>query len=195
MKKQLKSHEILTALFAVFGALFFSLTTNAQTVTQHKTAEDAEKSAGKGIVFKIPETLTPMKDWSGFKGVLMLNLKQPAGAFVAYPNDGESLEDLMIRIKNSIAPMFVHEKDVKFEWQTAALPTHTGDKSAQMNVYKNGNQAVQIAFYQRENNNLPLVYGYFAMKSDQNNSKGVWLDDAGKGVKDFDKLWKSFVKD
>ena len=136
-----------------------------------------------------------MEKWADIKGVLMLNLKQPAGAFVAYPNEGESLDDLMTRIRTNIAPMFVHEKDAKFDWKTAVLPLHDGDRTARMDVAASGAQTVQVAFYQRASSGLPFVYGYFAMKNDKNNPKGVWLGDDGKGVKDFDKLWKSFPKE
>lgn len=194
MKKQFKPQILLTTAFALLAALTFNLHADAQTITQHKTADEAKASAGKGVNFKIPEAFTPMEKWSDIKGVLMLNLKQPAGAFVAYPNDGESLEDLMTRIRTNIAPMFVHEKDAKLDWQTAALPLHEGDKSARVNAVASGKQTVQIAFYEREANGTPFVYGYFAMKNGKKADKGVWLGDDGTGVKDFDKLWKSFPK-
>lgn len=194
MKKQLRPHILLTAALVLLGALSFNSSAGAQTVTPRKTADEAKQSAGKGVIFKIPDNFTPMEKWADIKGILMLNLKQPAGAFVAYPNENESPEDLMTRIRASIAPMFIHEKEAKFDWQTAALPVHAGDKTARMDIAASGKQTVQVAFYKREANGLPFVYGYFAMKSDKPLDKGVWLNADGSGVKSFDKLWKSFPK-
>lgn len=190
MKNHLK-YTALTTLLVLLAVFCFDSNAGAQ----NKTREDAKQSAGAGIIFKIPENLTPMEKWKDFKAVLMLNLKQPAGAFVAYPNDGETAEELIIRLRTSIAEMFIHGgENAKHDWTNGALPTHDGDKTAQMDLTKSGEQAVQVASYTRENNGLTVVYGYFAMKNDKNKAKGVWLGDDGKGVKEFDKLWKSFPK-
>jgi hypothetical protein len=52
---------------------------------------------------------------------------------------------------------------------------------------------VQIATYERTENSNLLVYGYFAMRHKVGQADdGRFLDEQGKGVEDFDKLWKSF---
>ncbi|HEY0429902.1 MAG TPA: hypothetical protein VGC76_19115 [Pyrinomonadaceae bacterium] len=174
----------VTALILI--SLAFCLTANAQ------------KSNEKGITFKIPENVMPI-EWKDFKGMLMLSPKKPSGIFISYPNDGETLESLTIRAGKSIAQMFVHDekKAENIEWQIKSIPAHRGDKgdSATSKIYEGESATLQITFYEREWNNLKIIYGYFAQKSKTSKNKddsADFLDDKGQGSDTFDKFWKTF---
>ena len=176
------------ALTIIF-CLTFCFTSSAQTNLNEN---------GDGIVFKIPKKVMPIQ-WASFKGLLMLDQKRPTGIFISYPNDGESLESLTKRAEISIAKMFVHDekKSEGIVWQIKSIPAHSGDKgeNATMKFWEDETQSIQITFYEREWNNLKLIYGYFARKSKTSKDKddsGDFLDDKGQGSKTFDEFWKSF---
>ena len=87
----------------VFACVFTAISNlNAQNVTNHKTKDEAKKSAKNGVTFKIPDKVMPMK-WKDFKGMLMLSQKIPSGIFITYPEESESLADLKIRAEKSVA--------------------------------------------------------------------------------------------
>lgn len=179
--------------------LFFAINAFSQKVTTSKTEDEAKKKAGQGITFKIPDKVMPMQTWKDFKGLLMLSSEGPSGIFISYPNDGETIADLKIRAEKVLANMFVHDekKTSEIVWQTKSVPTHKGDKdnSGVMKTFDGEDQSIQITTYEREWNNLTLVYGYFARKSktskDKENS-ATFLDESGKGSKVFDSFWKTF---
>lgn len=141
-------------------------------------------------------------DWNknGFRGILMLRQESPSGIFVAYPNDGEKIEDLRERAAQFIAPMFINdenEKKTTKTFQKSSIPVHQGDvdNSGLYYAYENEKSATQILFYEREANGVRLIYGYFANKSKdskEKSSKDIWADENGQGVKIFEKFWKTF---
>ena len=183
----------LSLLICLLTVLVFS--SLAQTVTTHTDENDAKKAAGQGITFKIPDGYMPMKEWSGFKGVLMLNAKQPAGIFISYPDKGEKIDDLIARVVKYVPPMFVHDEKTAgaLKWNISDIPVHDGDKTASGKMYiaTNDTDTVQISFYQREWNDLTLIYGYFSLKGKKVDND-VWADDKGQGIKGFEKFWKTF---
>lgn len=169
----------------------------AQTPEGSRPATAAEAEAGKtsqgGAIFKIPDGYMPA-EFADFKGVLIINPKKPTGMFVTYPNEGETTQALAQRVRAAIVKMFIHKEDVpETAWQTKPLPPHTGDNAAAVATYAKGDIEVQVGAYERTENSYLLVYGYFAMRHKSGKGdNGRFLDEQGKGVKEFDKLWQSF---
>ena len=95
----MKKNALLSIFVFVFAAI---VNINAQTITTNKTEDQAKKSAGSGITYKIPDKVMPLK-WKDFKGMLMLSQKLPSGIFITYPEESESLADLKIRAEKSVA--------------------------------------------------------------------------------------------
>jgi hypothetical protein len=203
MNKQLRifSRNLpLSLLATAFLTIAFISNARAQTITQSKTQEEASKKAGQGVTFKIPEGVMPM-EWSNFKGLLMLNAKLPAGIFISYPDENETIENLKARAREFILPMFAHDKknakDKDIAWQIKDIPAHPGDKpgaAAKMYLYQGEKQSVQISIYERESNGLQFIYGYFSMKTagKEKDAKKTWADDKGQGIEVFEKFWKTF---
>jgi hypothetical protein len=53
---------------------------------------------------------------------------------------------------------------------------------------------IQIAMFVRKIVDAPYIYGHFAMKDKTGKSKeqnGTFLDNDGKGIKEFDDFWRS----
>ena len=132
--------------FILFGLLFFigtALSTPAQ------------------IVYKIPDGVFPM-DWSksGFKGTLMLDKDSPSGIFIAFPNEGESGDDLRDRAAKFIAPMVVHDTKEKatIPFEVKSITSHKGDIEDRGRYYffKGEKESVQIIFF--EEKPLPLWF-------------------------------------
>lgn len=189
----MKIQKTFSIALAIIFCLAFCFAVNAQTQNNGKNT-----AGNSGIIFKIPKGVMPV-EWSDFKGVLMLDPKNPSGIFISYPNEGEAIDKLKARAEKFLANMFVHDekKTEAIAWQTKSVPVHQGDKegSGLMKVYDDETQTVQITTFERESNGLTVVYGYFARKSktskDKDNS-GDLLDDQGKGSKKFDEFWKTF---
>lgn len=185
---------------ALFLALFCSAFTFTQIVSAQISEKDNQSNKGS-IVFKIPDDVFPM-DWNknGFKGILMLRKDSPSGIFVAYPNDGETLEALRERAAKFIAPMFIsdeNEKKKEINFQKSPIPVHKGDVDNSGLYYSNENEKsmTQILFYEREASGKRVIYGYFANKNKEAKAKAVkdiWADDKGQGVKIFEKFWRTF---
>lgn len=182
------SHYIILIAFFVFVSFADGL---AQT--------DNQPTKKGGVVFKIPDDVFPIDlQKSGFKGILMLRKDAPSGLFVAYPNDGETIDALRQRLAVYIVPMFMHDKDVaaKLTPQMSSIPVHPGDaeNSGSYYLYTTGKTQVQILFYQRVANGNSLLYGYFANKNiDSNDDVAIkgWADKNGQGVKIFESFWKT----
>ncbi len=193
----MKKNALLSVF--VFACIFTAiLNINAQTIPTNKTEDEAKKSAGSGITFKIPDKVIPMK-WNDFKGMLMLSEKLPSGIFISYPEESESIADLKIRAEKSVAAMFFRDdkKVDEIVWETKTVPSHKGDsgETAVMKTFDNSEQSFQITIYEREWNGLKLIYGYFARKSKTSKNKdnsAEFLDEKGGGVKIFDSFWKTF---
>lgn len=159
-----------------------------------------DKSDTGGAIFKVPEGYMQMQ-MPGFRGVMMLEPKKPAGMFITYPNDNETTDALRQRILDLVAPMFIHDEKLKavtpITWDAKPLPAHEGDGDgkALLNLYSAATNEMQVAIYERTTGARPFLYGYFAMRHKSGKSDdGKFLDEQGQGVKAFDKLWKSFPK-
>jgi hypothetical protein len=149
-------------------------------------------------VFKVPDNVfqLPPKDTGFDHGMLMIRQKFPGGAFIEYPKENETLDQLKLRLASYICPMFLHEKDetTKLVPQITSIPSHKGDlgSSAQLYLYATEKGQVQILFFERGIVDKSYVYGYFAyrIKDSKDNAK-EWADDKGGGVKFFDGFWKT----
>lgn len=155
-------------------------------------------------VFKIPAGTFPIpgKD-SGFDhGLLIIRQNDPGGAFIEYPKDKETVDELKKRLAEYIVPMFLH--DIKASKDSAStpslvpkitpIPSHKGDAgdSGEMYLYSTEKGEVQILFYGRSAMEKPYVYGYFAYHSLPVKGKlKEWADEKGNGVKFFDEFWKT----
>ena len=187
------------AFIITVGLLMCCQVALAQTSGTARPATADEVKAGKtsegGAVFKPPKGYMPAP-FADFKGLLMLDPKKPAGMFVTYPNEGETAEALRQRARAAIVKMFIHKADVPdTAWQLKAIPPHAGDTAAAVvAIYAGGeDKEVQVAAYERKEGSYLIVYGYFAARNKSGKGdNGRFLDEQGKGVKDFDKLWQSF---
>lgn len=180
-------------LTLVFISLAFCLTATAQKT--HDTKKEAQKNAGQAITYKVPDKYLA-GPFAGFKGMTMLNPEKPAGIFITYPNEKESIEDLKTRVLPVIAKMFLHDEKVveKVVWKTKEIPAHSGDKGDKATIYMHEGEemTVQISIFEREWSGFTFIYGYFAMRTTGSKESKDFLDDSGKGVKAFDKFWKTF---
>jgi hypothetical protein len=177
-------------VFVLLGLIALSLV----TLTGRVKALDQKD----GVSFKVPDGFmqVPM---SNFRGVMMLDPRKPAGMFVIYPNDNETMDALRQRILAFVGPMFIHDEKLNpataIAWDTKTLPSHEDDGAgkATANFYGKATEETQVAIYERATGSQPVLYGYFAMRHKPGKGDdGKFLDEQGQGVKAFDKLWKSF---
>ena len=150
---------------------------------------NAEKGAA---VFKIPDGWMPAPD-TEVGPMVMLNPKKPAVMFVTYPKPEEkTTEAQRQRLRTLAAGMFFHDDKTALNWETKRIPSHPGDGdgAADIATAKQGDMEVQIVTYERTTGVRPFIYGYIAMRNKK--SSAPFIDETGKGSKDFDKLWKSF---
>ena len=188
----MKSSTFHKTIFGLLLLLVFYVCVPAQD-------QNGDKAKRNGVVFKIPDDVFPIDfKKSGFTGILMLRKDGPSGLFVAYPNEGESLEHLRDRLGTFIAPMFVHDKGEagKLEPKIATVPVHSGDVegTGSYYLYSGNKEQVQVLFYQRVANGSPLLYGYFSKKNIDTKEKDelkAWADENGQGVSFFEKFWKT----
>lgn len=183
-------------LLLVAGLLLCLHTSHARAQEEARPSTTDEVKAGKttqqerGVVFKIPDGYMP-GPLSDFKGMVMLAQKAPAGMFVSHLSAGDTPDSIRQRLRATIVEMFVHKKEVpETAWQLKSLPPHEGDSGGWVATYADDELEVQVATYDRTEGQYQIVYGYFAGRS-KKGAKGQFLDEQGKGVKDFDKLWKS----
>ncbi len=166
-------------------------------------AQESQPKKGQGVVFKIPDDVFPM-DWtkSGkFKGILMLRKDLPSGLFVTYPNEKETIDELITRVGKYIPGMFLgSDKDTDIEKLVptiSTIPIHSGDVegSGRYYLFSTDKTQVQILFYKRTSNGNAFIYGYFANKHIASKDKGAidgWADTKGQGIKIFEDFWKTF---
>lgn len=155
-------------------------------------------SADAQMVYKIPDGVFPL-DWNknDFKGYMYLEKNSPSGLFIAYPNDGESLDELRERAAKFIAPMVVSdskEKDpIPFEMKPIA--SHKDDVSdrGRSYFYKGEKASVQIFFFERKTPASNVLYGYFAQKGNDDRKSKVWVGDDLKMPKLFNRFVGSFI--
>lgn len=166
-------------------------------------AQESKEQKSLGVVFKIPDDVFPM-DWneSGkFKGIMMLRKDLPSGLFVTYPNEKETIDELIIRVTKYIPGMFL-PSDKNFDSEKlipsiSTIPVHQGDVegSGRYYLFSTEKTQVQILFYRRISNGNTFIYGYFANKNIVSKDKGAiegWADTKGQGIKVFEDFWKTF---
>lgn len=149
------------------------------------------------IVYKIPGGVFPM-DWnkSGFKGTLMLEKDSPSGIFIAFPNEGETPDDLRERAARFLAPMVVHDTKDKatIPFEVRSIPSHKGDLEDRGRYYfvKGEKSSAQILFFERKTPAAVVLYGYFASRSNDENKSKIWVDENLKTPKILSKFIGSF---
>lgn len=190
-RKRFRNGLIIASLLLVFSQ---TSQTQAQDSPPTTSVETQSGTTGQdGLVFKSPKGYMRAA-FANVKGVLFLDAKKAAGIFVIYQNDGDTTASLRQRVLADIAEMFFHEKDVPAPpWQLKPLTPHTGDNDGDLAYSSAGEMEVQVLTYHRAENSSLFAYGYFAMRHKSGKGDdGKFLDEQGKGVKDFDKLWQSF---
>ena len=155
----------------------------------------APAAAQKGAaVFKAPDGWMPF-DQSEVGPILFMHPKKPAVMFVTYPKQDETTtEGQRQRLRQQAAQMFFHDPKVALDWQVKSIPSHDGDGDGKADIAtaKQGDTEVQIVTYERTTGVRPFIYGYIAMRQEgKKDNSAPFIDEQGKGVKDFDKLWKS----
>lgn len=155
-------------------------------------------SADGQMVYKIPDGVFPL-DWNknGFKGYMYLEKNSPSGLFIAYPNDGESLDELRERAAKFIAPMVVSDSKDKdpLAFEIKPISSHKDDVSDRGRYYffKGEKASVQILFFERKTPASNVLYGYFAQKKNEETKNKYWVGDDLKMPKLFNKFVGSFV--
>jgi hypothetical protein len=181
-------------LTALAASLLFALTLCAPAQAQEAGAarKSANEAAAPEPIYSVPEGWFAIRD-SQLGPTMLLNPKKPAGMFVIYPKQGETAEAARARLREAAAKMFFHDDTVALEWQVKTIQPHPGDGKgvADIATTRQGDMEVQVVTYERAAAAPPFLYGYFAMRGKK--SSASFVDESGKGVKDFDKLWKSFA--
>ena len=169
---------IIAALLAVSAAA---------KLTQSKDQTPARQP----IIFKSPDGYMSA-DFPGHTGKLLLDPKNPAGMFVAYPKEGQEMSAFIEEVKKMVADMFLHEPTKVVVWSEKPLPAHKGvvSESGKLLAAANDKMEVQLAVYVRSDKGV--AYGYFAKKNKKGGGENAkFLNDSGGGVKAFDKLANS----
>ena len=148
------------------------------------------------IVYKIPDGVLTV-DWtkSKFKGMMMLEKDNPSGLFIAYPDEGETIDQLRERAAGFIAPMVSDAKNkesIPFEIKT--IQSHSGDIDGRAKLYffKGQKTSVQILFFERKTEDSIVLYGYFASKDNDKDKSKIWVGEDMKDPKLLSKFIKSF---
>ena len=176
-----KPRLTITALAA---SIFFAFIISVPAFGQEKGA----------AVFKVPDGWMPA-DKTEVGPIVFLNPEKPSVMFVTYPKPDETTTEAQRgRLRALAANMFFHDEKVALDWQVKSIPSHPGDGDGKADIAtaKQGDMEVQIVTYERTTGARPFIYGYIAMRSKK--SGAPFIDENGKGVKDFDKLWKSLPK-
>jgi hypothetical protein len=152
------------------------------------------------IIYKIPDGVFPM-DWNkgGFKGMLCLQKGSPSGVFIAFPNEGETSDELRERVAKYVAPMVVGDaKDLaKIPFDVKTIASHKGDVEDRSRYYffKGEKSSVQILFFERKTTAAVVLYGYFAQKGNDDTQSKIWVGDDLKDPKLLAKFEGSFKVD
>ncbi|MBV9927954.1 MAG: hypothetical protein JOZ96_23240 [Acidobacteria bacterium] len=168
-------------LTALAASLLFALVLCAAAAAQEKGA----------AVFKAPGGWMPA-DKTEIGPIVFLNPEKPSVMFVTYPKQDETTtEGQRQRLRKLAAGMFFHDDKAALDWQVKSVPSHPGDGDGKADIAtaRQGDMEVQIVTYERTTGPRPFIYGYIAMRNKK--SGAPFVDENGKGVKDFDKLWKS----
>lgn len=171
-------------LTTLAASILFALLLCAQAAGQQQGA----------AVFKAPDGWMPA-DKTEVGPIIFLNPKKPSLVFVTYPKQDETTTEVQRqRLRSLAVEMFLHDDKAVLDWQTKSIPSHPGDGDGKADIAtaKLGDKEIQIVTYERTTGVRPFIYGYIAMRQegDKDNS-APFIDETGKGVKEFDKLWKS----
>jgi hypothetical protein len=188
--------SVISMILGIFVFNVAALPSRAQQGSATSSAQ-SNKSADKKdtFEFKPPDGYMPL-EFESYDGVVMLHPKKPVGIFILHVRDGQTVDDLCKQVYSSIARMFLHDSSLEQDWVTSSLPAHEGisNETGKLSQASGNEQEIQVMVYTRTMAVGEVLYGYFAMRSKSSkgkDSKGVFADGAGKGVKDFDKFWKT----
>jgi hypothetical protein len=158
-------------------------------------AQNTAPAEKKTVIFKTPDGFMPAKMPPNRKGITMLNPNAPAGMFVAYTPDEMTSADYLIELRKMYGGYFDGTQGADHVWQEAGLPAHekVQDETGKMFTATSGDKELQVVAYVRTiAPGQDVVYGYFAMKDTKSKkNSAAFIDQEGKGVKEFDKLWKT----
>ena len=149
------------------------------------------------IVYKIPDGGFPM-NWSesGFKGMLFLQKESPSGIFIAFPDEGETLDQLRERAAKFIAPMVVHDTKematIPFETKTIESAKNDVEGRGRYYFYKGQKSQIQILFFERKTPASNVLYGYFAQRGNEDSKSKTWVGEDMKRPKILNKFEGSF---
>ena len=202
MNSRMKDPYLLRYLFTAVLILVIeslAIPSTAMNAHAHTGSTDAQSQTGdNGVIFKTPKGYMPL-DFPEIKGVLMITQKRPCGMFIVYPSKDQSVDEVSNKVRETIKNMFVHDGKSELKWNVSALEAHQGinDETGTLALGTGNEQDVQIATYTRPIGDYKYLYGYFAMRTKNSKSKeqsGDFLDNTGKGVKEFDEFWQSISK-
>ena len=175
-------------LVAAAASILFALALCAPAAGQ-KTSDGTPKGAA---VFKIPDGWMPT-DKTEVGPIVMLHPKKPAVMFVTYPPPEEATTEAeRQRVRKLAAGMFFgQDSKAELNWEVKRIQPRPGDGDgvADIATARHGGMEVQVVTYERTTGERPFIYGYIAMRG--KGAGAPFIDENGKGVKDFDKLWKS----
>lgn len=190
---------VTSMILGILPVLVFNVAALPLRAQQDSSTSSApsNKSADKkdAFEFKPPDKYMPLK-FENYDGIVMLHPKRPVGMFILHVSDGQTVEELSKRVHSSIARMLLHDSSIEQDWVTSSLPAHEEitNETGKLSHASGNQQEIQVMVYTRTMGVGEVLYGYFAMRnksSKEKDSKGVFADNAGKGVKDFDKFWKT----
>jgi hypothetical protein len=175
-------------LMALAAAILFTFVLSAPAAGQESGA----------AIFKAPDGWMPA-DKTEIGPIVFLNPKKPSMMFVTYPPQEETTnEQERQRVRKLAAGMFFgNDNKVELTWEVKRLQPHPGDGDgvADIATAKLGDKEVQVVTYERTTGARPFIYGYAAMRQDgKKDNSAPFIDEQGKGVKEFDKLWQSLPK-
>ena len=133
----------------------------------------------------------------GFQGLMLLNPEAPAVILITYVNANETSDALTRRLMIEVPKVFGGDKGSEPQWTSTPIDINEGDRAGSGTLYAGtlGDRQLQLALFNRDWRGSTVVYGYFAMRNAKDKEKDVakyWLDAKGRGIKPFEKFWKSF---
>jgi hypothetical protein len=186
-----KQHSQLTLAGVITSLFFVALICGSSVAQTPAPSDDSHKGAA---VFKSPKGYMAT-DKTELGPILFLHPKKPSAMFVTYPKKEETTDALRLRLRALAANMFLHDEATKANWEIKKIQSHPGDGDgvAEIATAKQGGTEVQVVIYERASGVRPFLYGYFAMRHTKGESDDArFIDENGKGVKEFDELWQSF---
>ena len=187
------NRNIPRTLILLLMVIIFALGVTGNVLAQ--AGQSGSSGQLKPVRFKPPEGYMTAEFPEKRPGVLLLNPKRPSGLFVVYPKPEEGTEVIPNLLKAMVAGMFFHDEKAQVAWTTAVLPAHEGISNETGTLYSASNDKleIQLSVYSRTLGATTVLYGYYGMKhkGKKNKDDAPFIDASGKGVQDFDKLWKS----